>query len=227
MEFDLDLNHHIQRDIFRKLAFADSLRFSELKPKDIESNLFMYHLDRMIKDKFVQKVDGGYRLGSKGMWLADRISFEKLRFRVQAKVVLCLAIKSTISSDWLMMDRTHQPHFGAHVFPGGKLHYGERLADAARRELEEKSGLRGVDLVHRGDVSLIFGYGKTDHRHVFVHMFYGEAPADPSLRHVSRTGDTYWADPTSLPQDRFIPGYWEIRDLLDQPAGHFFAELEF
>ncbi len=227
MEFDLDLNHPLQRKIFCQLAFAESLRFSELKPKDVESNLFQYHLDRMIKDKFVEKADKGYRLGEKGMWLADRVSFGNLRFRVQPKMVVCLAVKSTDSDDWLMMNRIHQPHHGAIVFPGGKLHYGERLADAAQRELEERTGFTDVALVHRGDVSIIFGHGQPDHRHVFVHMFYGEASPDLPLTSTARTGDAYWANPVQLEQKKFIPGYWEIRQLLDSGKDHFFAELEF
>lgn len=227
MEFDLDLNHPLQRKIFCQLAFAESLRFSELKPEGVESNLFMYHLERMIKDKFVEKIDKGYRLGEKGMWLADRVSFKTLRFRIQPKMVVCLAIKSTISDEWLMMHRTHQPHFGAIVFPGGKLHYGERMETAAARELEEKAGMTNIALTYRGNVNLLFDYGKPTHRHVFVHMFYGETPSNPNLEHRWSTGKTYWADPTKLPQDTFLAGYWEIRELLDSEKDHFFAALEF
>jgi hypothetical protein len=42
--------HVIQKEILAKLIAADSLRFSQLKPKHLESNHFMYHLRALMRE---------------------------------------------------------------------------------------------------------------------------------------------------------------------------------
>jgi hypothetical protein len=43
------LDHHIQKSIVYDLAFAESLRFSDLKPPELENKAFTYHLKKVMK----------------------------------------------------------------------------------------------------------------------------------------------------------------------------------
>ena len=61
------LDHHIQKSIVYDLAFAESLRFSDLKPDDMENKAFTYHLKKVMKSGLVEKLeDGHYSLTMKG-----------------------------------------------------------------------------------------------------------------------------------------------------------------
>jgi ADP-ribose pyrophosphatase YjhB (NUDIX family) len=59
----------------------------------------------------------------------------------------------------LIVKRAHEPRKGQWSLPGGHLHLGESLADAARREIKEETGLdvelgpivETFDRVHRDD----------------------------------------------------------------------------
>jgi hypothetical protein len=155
MKLDLTIEHVIQKQILEKLTFAQSLRFSELKPSNLESNLFMYHLNRLIKSGFVKKTEEGYTLTQVGLAHVDKLSMKDLKHRVQAKVLSILAIENE-NGKWLMLKRLHQPYIGKIGFPSGKTHYGESLLAAASRDLEEKSGLTGVELELRGNFNFIF-----------------------------------------------------------------------
>ncbi len=46
----------------------------------------------------------------------------------------------------LLVQRRHEPYAGHWAFPGGFLDYEEDLADCALRELEEETGVSGVEL---------------------------------------------------------------------------------
>ncbi len=59
--------HHIRRTILDMLAIAESLRYGQLKPKELDGNVFTYHLQGLISDKLIQKnAAGDYCLTHKG-----------------------------------------------------------------------------------------------------------------------------------------------------------------
>ena len=69
--------HHLQSEIFARLRTAKSLRYSELRDPAMESSLFMYHLNELIRQKLVEKVGRGeYALAPAGVMLAQTFSGE-------------------------------------------------------------------------------------------------------------------------------------------------------
>ncbi|MCC2632001.1 MAG: putative hydrolase [Patescibacteria group bacterium] len=70
--------HPLQLQILKKLLFASSLRYTEMRPDaDVENNSLDFHLDKMIKAGYVHKNDGAYSLTSTGKEYANRIDAEK------------------------------------------------------------------------------------------------------------------------------------------------------
>lgn len=143
------INHHIQRTILDRLAHAANLRFSELKPEGMESNIFMYHLKQLIRQGYVQKVGDGYELASQGLSYIDGLSNENYRPRHQPKLIAILALHDG-RDKWLLAERKIQPYIDSQMFPSGKQHRGEISAEHAVRELAEKTGLSGIPLQYRG-----------------------------------------------------------------------------
>lgn len=220
MDFDLSIDHPLQREMFKRLTYADILRFSDLRPERTETNLCNYHIKQLIKSKLVHKVEGGYSLSPQGKALADKLSYKNFRFRVQPKIVTILAIERADGA-WLMYERLHQPYIHKLGFPSGKIHYGEQRVRALSRELREKTNI-DVHMEFRGNVYIITEEKGTTLSHILGHVFYGQVPNTCTTEHASRDGKTFWADWRSLNYDEFIPGYKELQELLK--TGQRFAE---
>lgn len=138
--------HPIQLKILKKLLFAKSLKFTDLKPdNEIESNQLTFHLEQIIKADFVIKQDSQYFLTDLGKEFANRMDTENVTMIKQAKVSVFVApIKKTTSGNqYLIYTRLKQPFYGCQGFLSGKVPFGETVIEAARREFEEETGLLG------------------------------------------------------------------------------------
>lgn len=104
------LDHHIQRSIVYHLALAHSLRFSELKPDDIENKLFTYHLKKVIAAGYVQKDDDGqYSLTPEGRRLGIRVNETPQDLLDRPDAVLFLVIRRKSDGAWLLYKRNTHP----------------------------------------------------------------------------------------------------------------------
>lgn len=140
--------HPTQLGILNRLLFAPNLRYSELKidPK-LENNTFQFHLDKMLKDGYVQKdSQGQYVITTKGKKTATYIDTESNTLvqnrRISARL-FCLRDVAHGSPDVLIYTRKKHPFYDHQGFPSGKITYGEVFNKAALRELLEETGLTG------------------------------------------------------------------------------------
>lgn len=223
MEFDLNIDHILQRRIIEKLTYAKALRFSELKPSEVESNLFMYHLKQLIKLHIVKKTDEGYRLTPTGLAHVDKLNLKNFTHRVQAKIVTILAIEHQ-DGRWLMLRRQHQPYIGGVGFPSGKVHYGEDLTAAAQRELQERTNIANIPLQLRGSANLKFVSEEVTISNILAYIFYGVTNTTAG-EHEDRGNKTYWSKLPESERNEYIPGYLTIHQALkDNPKQLFFLE---
>lgn len=217
--------HHIQRKILQQLLYSPALPYAKLRPDGVESNHFAYHLDQLLREKLIIKGADGYTLSAAGLALADRASHSDMAPRLQPHIVTSLYITND-QGQLLLYQHRFQPYIGLFGPPQGRIHYAEHIADAAQRELSEKTGLQDVSLTHRGMVYIHTTKDDTDVSMLLAHVFSGNMSGAPDLAD-SADGMALWQDPSQLRKDQCMPGFVRVYELL-QAAGSelFFAEIE-
>lgn len=220
--------HHIQRDILRTLLSAPAVRFKDLKPAGLESNIFMYHLKTLIKEGLVEKEEGGYGLTSAGKHFVDRANLASLKVRIQPKTITILAVENS-DGKLLILERLHQPFINHKGFPSGKIHYGESLQDAANRELIEKTGLTDIPLSFRGNFIMRYDKDGATVNHIIGYVFSGVASDNPPLDFKNEYFKSYWGDKSELYADNRFKGHPELFELLEKTPKNqlFVAEHDF
>jgi len=136
------LQHHIQKSIVYKLAFSNGLRFSELKPDDLENKLFDYHLKIVIRDGYVEKTeDGLYKLTAEGRRIGKRASEKQLTIADRAESILLLIVRKQLEGDWLLYKRATHPLIGKVGFIHANPVVGQSVTEIAHDQCLERTGL--------------------------------------------------------------------------------------
>lgn len=162
------LDHHLQRDIVYRLAFSEGLRFSELKPDDIENKLFTYHLKKVTAAGFVEKDDEGlYRLTPEGRRVGVG-AFRTHHMAIdRAYSILLLVIRRQSDGAWLLTKRQTHPLFGRSGFMHVAPHAESDSPERARQEVRDNTGLEGEFTVCGGGY---FRYYDGDELESFTHF---------------------------------------------------------
>lgn len=217
--------HRLQKHILYLLLRHPYLRYADLKPADVEGNLFMYHLKTLMKANLVGKrADGRYELTAEGNRFVDGLSVNTLTPRAQPKIVTLLVCRNE-AGEYLLMRRKRHPLYGMTGFPFGKLHIGETIAEAAARELREKTGLECA-LTHRGDGYINMARGGEPVSHIMFHLFYGENPTG-ELKRETTPGSLFWARPENVPAAELMPSVPDLLQLLEESGERFFVEKNY
>jgi 8-oxo-dGTP diphosphatase len=102
----------------------------------------------------------------------------------------------------LLVQRRHAPFAGDWALPGGFVEEGERVADAAPRELAEETGLQARSLRLR--LLGVYDTPGRDPRGWTVSVVYlGTARAELPLRSADDASDARWFHPDALPKLAF------------------------
>lgn len=215
--------HQLQTHVISRLILAKDCRYRDLKPKEVDGNVFTYHLKQLISDDLVEKRGLIYQLTPAGLRLADQLSLASFKPRIQPKIVTLLAVRNN-RGDYLLYRRRRQPFRGLVGFPYGKLHLGESILSAAGRELREKTGI-SAELKHRGDAYLNISKEAKPISFMLCHVFAGHDPVG-QITEDSPIGSCFWAQITNPGSDYFFPGFKEILSLIKSTRhGRFFAEI--
>jgi len=218
--------HHIQRKILDLLMHAPALNYAQMRPKGVESNHFAYHLDQLVRAGLVVKNDRAYSLTTEGLGLVDRVSHADITVRSQPHIVTTICITND-AGQVALVQHEYQPYLHFIGFPQGRLHYGETVAEAANREVFEKTGLQDVVLTLRGNIFITATKDDTDVSRISSYVFTGTVTGKPKLVLTDPTkGKVLWADPVKYDKKSCMPGFRKIRKLLDTPGEFFFAETQ-
>lgn len=215
----LRVEHHIQKHIVSVLMHQKYARFRDLRPKNVDTNLYSYHLKTLQKTGFVTKSDGGYTLGKKGLLFVDRVSTASLNVRTQPKIITMLVIQNS-DGDVLLFRRKRQPYTDQWTLPYGKLHIEDKtVLAAAQREAAEKLGLTDQPMTHAGECYIRITDEDEIVMSTLVHVFYFETDA------IATHERLMWARPHKLAQYDLAPAVEQIvtRTFFRDP--HFFEEF--
>lgn len=217
----VSLTHHIQKHIVDVLMYRDVVRFRDLRPPKVDTNLFSYHLQNLVKQGLVHKVaTGGYTLSDKGLTYVDRVSSGDKTVRSQPKIITMLVIQNG-EGDILLQRRTKQPYIDTWTLPYGKLHIEDTSAySAAQREAYEKLALEGPALEHAGEC--------------YIRVHSGETLLSTTLAHVFRfytddiqPNDTImWARPHKMRELALAPAVEEIMTRTFFKDAFYFEEYD-
>jgi ADP-ribose pyrophosphatase YjhB (NUDIX family) len=148
--------HPIQSRILCELLFVTTAGFAELNKEKFGSDLFSFHLRQLTDGKLIEKnSEGKYCLTTKGKEYANRFDTKNKELERQPKIgVLIIGVRENGGvKECLMQKRLKQPYYGFWGFVSGKIKWGEKVREAATRELTEETGLTArlvfVGLKHR------------------------------------------------------------------------------
>lgn len=212
------ITHHIQKYIIGVLIHQKYARFRDLKPPRVDSNLYSYHLKKLLKQKIIQKIDERYTLTLKGLMYIDRVSEKNMSIRSQPKIITMLVIQNS-NGDVLLQKRTKQPYIDQWTLPYGKLHIDDAtIEQAALREADEKLGLKLAHMTHAGDCYIRVYSGGDIFTSTLVHVFFDETDD------ITTSDGLQWFRPHKLDQHNLAPAVRQIvaRTFFRDP--YFFEE---
>ncbi len=191
--------HHIQKNILNSLATADMARYSDIKPGDMDGNIFTYHLKQLIADKYITKQDdGSYALLPHGKnYIVHRYENPLL----QAHSIFLIALRR--DDQWLLRERLVQPLIGMAGFIHGEPIASESVVTTAERRLFDKTGIKASLQIHNSGLIRIESNGMTES---FSHalILVGDTSEDISITH-DVTGRNFWLPTTALQQPHILP----------------------
>lgn len=196
--------HHIQRTILDRLATAESRRYGELKPAELDGNVFTYHLKQLIANRYVVKRDdGSYALTASGRdYIVHRFEDPLL----QAHTVFLIAVRR--GDDWLMRTRLVQPLLGTTGFIHGEPIASEPLLETARQRLTDKTGFSlDVMLFSSGLIRIMRGDTIESFSHALI--LTAETDQDITITHDA-TGRQSWRSLDTLRHPDIIPSCVDI-----------------
>lgn len=218
----ISVNHHIQKYILDVLMYQKVARFRDLRPPKVDTNLFTYHLNSLVKAAMVNKVNAGYALSAKGLSYVDRVSSDDKTIRTQPKIITMLVVQNG-EGDILLQRRTKQPYIDTWTLPYGKLHIDDgSTKSAAQREAFEKLGLEAQEMEHAGDCYIrVYAHDTKDLlsttlAHVF--RFYKDD--------IKTSDDVQWARPHKLSQFNLAPAVEEVMTRTFFKDAFYFEEFE-
>lgn len=215
--------HWIQKHILLILSTTKAARFSQLRPGGIESNLFMFHLNKLLKEELIVKSNGEYSLSSKGKLLAERNTLDKSDIHSEPRTFLLLAIQNP-KGEYLLYRRAVYPALNKIGFPLCEVSSSRSLEKISQDGIKQLCNQTG-SVKYRGTarVRLIAQKSLVSHT---IELLYSTKLAKPLTPIASRVGVYFWAKPNELPKNELIRGFWEIYDAMQKSKQPFILDIQ-
>ncbi len=213
----------IQQHIVKELSIHSSRRYSELKPVDVEGNLFMYHLDQLIKDGYVEKVDKKYQFTHpKGQIYSTTINVDTGAPRPLPKIVLMFYVQNK-AGNLLMFKWQRQPYIGKVSLPYGRTDFGVPIYESAASELFKKTSLVGK-IEYKKDYYVLVKDNNEVINHMLANLFVLKN-FEGELKSNVPTGTPFWCKPSDIAKQNLAAGVVEILEDLKKPKTSGLTEI--
>ena len=137
--------HRYQQQILKKLTLSDTVcKFNDLLIEGLESEHMNYHLKKLLDYRLVEKRDEGYTLTDEGKDYSNLLddNIEIIEKQPKTSIIIQAVRKNKDGKiEHLLSKRKRQPYYGKVGRITGKVRYGEKIVEAAKRELLEETGL--------------------------------------------------------------------------------------
>jgi hypothetical protein len=214
------LDHHIQREIVYALAFSEGMRFSELKPDDLENKAFDYHLKKVIVAGYVQKNDDGtYSLTSEGKRVGKGALKKQNRMIDRAYSTLLLAIRRPEDGAWLLVRRKVQPLLGLRGFMNASPIATQQTVQTAAAICQEQTGLTGTFVPHGHGYFRVYRDGGLESFIHFTLLICSDIQGE--LRQNSELAEYYWDTDPDWQAPDMLPNMQTLFEMSQAPSGSF------
>lgn len=155
--------HYIKREIIIKLKLSsEDLKYSDLKPGDMDGNAFNHHLKSLVSSEIIQKTEmGEYRLTAKGKREVDFYSLDNSRIKIRPISGVYLLIFSA-DGKILVYKNKGAPINGVEGMMFGKIRLGRsylktvaRMLSTRNLEAQKAEALSSLNIRYSHDGELV------------------------------------------------------------------------
>lgn len=220
--------HTIQLKILKDLLFSQALRYSEMRPLAMENSQFVFHLDQLTHEGYIEKLESSYILTDKGKEFANKMEENDNVIAFQAKIttVLCIVKDVSGSRSFLIYRRLKNPFYGCQGFPTEKVQWGEAISEAAERGIQEETGLQSEATLFAIRHYRVLSKGEMVEDKL-MHAFFFKNPKGELRGNIE--GEYAWVKESDLKEYVTNPleEFWEFYNAFKKFTGEIsFAESE-
>lgn len=220
MDETTEVKHKIQKYILSILLCQSEVRFRDMRPPHVDTNLYSYHLTKLIKNGFVKKTNDGYTLDTAGLIYAENLNLEDLSGHTSPGVITMLVIQNS-NGDVLLKLRHKQPYIYKWTLPYGRVNGDDKtVLIAAQRVVKGVLYLQNQTLTPAGDCYIRVHRGDIAITTTLVHVFtFNSDDIQPS-------SELLWARPHKISKLDLAPAVEKIitRSFFHDPF--FFEEFD-
>lgn len=209
--------HPIQHHIISVLMQTDAARFSDMRPDDVDTNLYSYHLKKLLESTLVVKNERQYMLSALGLRYGDRLTHAQ-HVLEQSHAQIMFVVQNS-DGDILLQQRQTQPFIHEWTLPTTPLIADEPLEVTAQGAASRLLGIR-ESVQHAGVCHVRVSQADNFIYSALIHVF--RAYQDD----IETSEQLRWARPHKLAALQLAPAVQEIMTRTFFRDPFFFEEFD-
>jgi hypothetical protein len=205
----------MQKEAMMVILRAHEASMKELRPGDVQANLFAYHFDELIHKGYVEKINRGrYRLTPSGQRFANTLSSDSGAVVEEIKTVIMLYGKR--DDEYLLFRRSRHPQMNKVGLIPDRMHRDWSLDEALSNALSEKLGSPDIPVTYRKNLLLKITHKKVIVSHLNA-LVYEVDMTHPTLElpYGSKNGTAFISNLSALSKDDTLEGLSDLIDVIE------------